>query len=207
MEFYNKEIILNDEEGDEDEEKAQKNAPTDMLVNKRFLKERKIFLWGAVEDSSAKRLTSEIMYLDLVDPGKDITFYVNTPGGSVTAGMALYDTMKLVKSPITVVVTGMAASMGSILLSAPQKGRRLLYPHARVLIHQPLIMGRIQAAAVDINIQAEEMERQREELNEILAKASGQSMAKIKKDTDRDFYLNAQEAIDYGLADKIVDSV
>ena len=121
--------------------------------------------------------------------------------------MAIYDTMQLISSPITVVVTGMAASMGSILLCGATKGKRLLYPHSRVLIHQPLITGRMQATAVDINIQAQEMEKLREELNGILARTSGQPLAKIQKDTDRDFYLNAQEAIEYGLADEIVKSV
>jgi len=139
--------------------------------------------------------------------GKDITFYINTPGGSITAGMAVYDTMKMLTSPITVVVTGMAASMGSILLCGAKKGRRLLYPHSRVLIHQPLISGRFIGPATDINIQAMEMEKLRVELNQILADSSGQPMERITKDTDRDFYLKAQEAIDYGLADKIVDKV
>src|SRR5690606_10350693 len=128
-------------------------------------------------------------------------------GGSITAGMAIYDTMKLIKSPITVVVTGMAASMGSILLCAAPKGNRYIYPHARVLIHQPLITGRMVAPAVDINIQAKEMERLREELNRILADASGQPLEKIARDTDRDFYLTAKEAIEYGLADHIVETL
>jgi len=121
--------------------------------------------------------------------------------------MAVYDTMQLVTSPITVVVTGMAASMGSILLSGAKKGRRLLYPHSRVLIHQPLISGRMIGPASDINIQAREMEKLRAELNQILAKASGQPLERINRDTDRDFYLNAPEAIEYGLADRIVDKV
>ena len=112
--------------------------------------------------------------------------------------------MQIIRSPISVIVTGLAASMGSILLSGAPKGHRYLYPHARVLIHQPLIMGRIEAPAVDIHIQAQEMERSREELNKILANASGQSLERIIKDTDRDFYLNAEEAIEYGLADKII---
>ena len=141
------------------------------------------------------------------DPGKEITFYINSPGGSITAGMAIFDTMQLITSPIAVVVTGMAASMGSILLCGATKGRRLLYPHSRVLIHQPLITGRMVAAAVDINIQAQEMEKLREELNGILAKTSGQPLEKIQQDTDRDFYLNAEEAIEYGLADEIVTGV
>ena len=138
---------------------------------------------------------------------RSITFYLNSPGGSITAGMAVFDTMKLISSPITVVVTGMAASMGSILLCGAAKGRRLLYPHSRVLIHQPLISGRMIGPASDINIQAKEMEKLRKELNQILATSSGQPMERIDKDTDRDFYLNAQEAVEYGLADKIVEKI
>ena len=158
-------------------------------------------------DGSARDLTEKLLFLESDDPGKEITFYINSPGGSITAGMAIFDTMQLITSPIAVVVTGMAASMGSILLCGATKGRRLLYPHSRVLIHQPLITGRMVAAAVDINIQAQEMEKLREELNGILAKTSGQPLEKIQQDTDRDFYLNAEEAIEYGLADEIVTGV
>ena len=198
-----------DEDDDENESTATRNrhAPVAMLVQKKFLEQRKIFLWGAVTDETAKDITEKLLYLEGVAPGKDITFYINTPGGSITAGMAIYDTMKIVKSPITIVVTGMAASMGSILLCAAAKGRRLLYPHARVLIHQPLISGRFIGPATDINIQAQEMEKIRAELNEILATASGQTLEKIAQDSDRDFYLNAKEAIAYGLADKIVEKI
>ena len=159
---------------------------------------------GEVSDRSARDLTEKLLYLENKNPGQEITFYINSPGGSITAGMAIFDTMQLISSPITVVVTGMAASMGSILLCGATKGKRLLYPHSRVLIHQPLITGRMQATAVDINIQAQEMEKLREELNGILAKSSGQPLEKIQKDTDRDFYLNANEAIEYGLADEII---
>jgi len=181
-----------DDDEDEDDAKeeaaAKKNAaPVAMLIQKKFLEQRKIFLWGAVTDESAKDITERLLYLEAVAPGKDITFYINTPGGSITAGMA--------------------ASMGSILLSGVPKGRRLLYPHARVLIHQPLISGRMVGPATDINIQAKEMEKIRVELNQILADASGQPIATINRDTDRDFYLNAQEAIAYGLADRIVDKL
>ena len=200
---------LDDEDDDEKEEAAGKKngAPVALLIQKKFLEQRKIFLWGAVTDASAKDITERLLYLEAVAPGKPITFYINTPGGSITAGMAVYDTMKLITSPITVVVTGMAASMGSILLSGAKKGRRLLYPHSRVLIHQPLISGRMVGPATDINIQAKEMEKIRAELNEILAQASGQPIEVINRDTDRDFYLNAQEAIAYGLADRIVDKL
>lgn len=190
------------------EEQESKNpSPLTEVVQKKFLEERKVFLWTDVNDKSARDVTEKLLYLEWCDPGKEITFYINTPGGSITAGMAIYDTMKLITSPLTVIVTALAASMGSILLSGAPKGNRLLYPHARVLIHQPLIQGRFQGPAVDINIQAQEMERTREELNKILAEASGQSLEKITEDTDRDFYMNAQEAIEYGLADAIVESV
>ena len=199
-----------DDDDDDTPEGAPKKggqAPVAMLVQKKFLEQRKIFLWGAVTDESAKDLTEKLLYLEAIGPGKEITFYLNSPGGSITAGMAVYDTMKLITSPITIVVTGMAASMGSILLCAAPKGRRLLYPHSRVLIHQPLISGRMIGPASDINIQAQEMEKLRAELNQILADASGQPLERINRDTDRDFYLNAQEAIAYGLADRIVDKI
>lgn len=191
-------------------EKEKDKEPKDFaqsIIYKHFLDKRKLFLWGAIDEEIAKKVTYELMYLDSVDPGKEIKFFINTPGGSVTAGMSIYDTMLLIESPITVIVTGMAASMGSILLSAPKKGRRFLYPNARVLIHQPHIMGRMEGYAVDINIQAQEMEKQRDELNNILSKASGQPLSKIRKDTDRDFYMNAKEAIDYGLADTIITKI
>ena len=196
-----------DEEEKQDEILARKNAPVAMLIQKKFLDQRKIFLWGAVTDETAKDITEKLLYLESSAPGKEITFYINSPGGSITAGMAIFDTMKLISSPITVVVTGMAASMGSILLCGATKGRRLLYPHSRVLIHQPLISGRMIGPASDINIQAKEMEKLRLELNHILAITSGQPMDIINRDTDRDFYLNAKEAIAYGLADKIVEKI
>ncbi|MDR2200581.1 MAG: ATP-dependent Clp protease proteolytic subunit [Puniceicoccales bacterium] len=178
-----------------------------LLIQKKFLEERKIFLWGSVEDRSAKDITEKLLYLELLDPGKKIQFFINTPGGSITAGMAIYDTMKLIRSPIEVIVTGLAASMGSIILCGAKKGNRFLYPNARVLIHQPLISGRFYAPAVDIAIQAEEMEKTRVEMNRILAESSGQPLEKIQKDTDRDFYMNAQEAIAYGLADAIMEKI
>jgi len=200
-----------DDDDDDDEEESSTPAkgagPVATQIQKKFLEQRKIFLWGAVTDATAKDITEKLLYLETLNPGHEITFYINTPGGSITAGMAVYDTMKMITSPITVVVTGMAASMGSILLCGARKGRRLLYPHSRVLIHQPLISGRFIGPATDINIQAMEMEKLREELNQILADSSGQPMERITQDTDRDFYLNAKEAIEYGLADKIVDQV
>jgi ATP-dependent Clp protease protease subunit len=200
---------LDDDDDEQQEEAKASSTPASVgaLIQKKFLEQRKIFLWGAVTDETAKDLTEKLLYLEATAPGKDITFYMNTPGGSITAGMAVYDTIKLISSPVTIVVTGMAASMGSILLSAARKGRRYIYPHARVLIHQPLITGRMVGPASDINIQAKEMEKLRTELNQILATASGQSFDKVAKDSDRDFYLNAEEAIAYGLADHLVDKL
>ena len=201
-----------DDDDDDEEETtppAEKKGggPVAMVIQKKFLAQRKIFLWGAVTDATAKDITEKLLYLESDAPGKEITFYLNSPGGSITAGMAIFDTMKLISSPITVVVTGMAASMGSILLCGAAKGKRLLFPHSRVLIHQPLISGRMIGPASDINIQAKEMEKLRAELNQILATSSGQPLENINRDTDRDFYLNATEAIAYGLADKIVDKI
>lgn len=190
-----------------EEQESKGPSPLAEEVQKKFLEERKVFLWTDVNEKSAKEVTERLLYLEWCNPGEEITFYLNTPGGSITAGMAIFDTMKLITSPVTVVVTALAASMGSILLCGAPEGKRLLYPHARVLIHQPLIQGRFQGPAVDINIQALEMERTREELNKILAEASGQSLEKITEDTDRDFYMNAAEAIEYGLADAVVEGV
>lgn len=198
---------LDDEDDDEEVEEAivaKRDPSVSLLIQRKFLNQRKIFLWGPITDETAKDLSEKLLYLESLAPGKEVTFYMNTPGGSITAGMAVFDAMKLVSSPITVVVTGMAASMGSILLCAAAKGRRLIYPHGRVLIHQPLISGRFIGPATDINIQAQEMEKLRGELNQILADASGQPIEKISRDSDRDFYLNAKEAVAYGLADKIV---
>ncbi len=200
---------LDDEDEEEREEEAVRRSTgtVDRIIQTKFLEQRKVFLWGPVMDESAKDICERLIYLEADRPGQDITFYLNTPGGSITAGMAIYDIMRLISSPLNVVVTGMAASMGSVLLCGARKGRRFLYPHARVLIHQPLISGRFIGPATDINIQAQEMEKLRSELNQILADASGQPIDKIARDCDRDFYLNAKEAIAYGLADQIVEKL
>ena len=188
------------------EEKDEKTPkPLEAEIQKKFLEKRKIFLWGEVSGKSSKDITEKLLYLELEAPGEPIHFYINSPGGSITDGMAIYDTMQLITSPIKVVVTGMAASMASILLCGAPKGSRYLYPNSRVLIHQPLIAGRMVGPAIDIHIQAQEMERIRDELNGILSKATGQPLEKIEKDTDRDFYMTAKQALEYGIADKIVD--
>jgi ATP-dependent Clp protease protease subunit len=201
------EIGREEEEEEEECGRGDSALRAERRVQEKLLQERRVFLWGAINEHSAKDVVEKLVYLDLEGPGQPITLHINTPGGCITSGMAIYDTIQIIESPVTVVVMGMAASMGSIILSAPQKGRRLLYPGARVIIHQPLISGKIYAPAVDIKIQAEEMERTREEMNQILARAAGQPLEKIRRDTDRDFYMNAEEAIAYGLADAIVQSL
>ena len=188
----------------EEEESFPPDSRVFDLIEKELLKQRKIFLWGEVSDQAMKAVMAKMLYLQAEDSKAPIQFYINTPGGSITAGIGVYDLMKIISNPIKVTVTGMAASMGSILLSGADRGQRAIFPHGRVMIHQPLIMGRIVAPAVDIHIQAEEMERLREELNQVLAQASGKPIDQIRKDTDRDFYLNAQEAIEYGLVDTII---
>ena len=190
---------------EESENKNEKNQSPE--IRKRFLEERKVFLWGAVTGKSAAEIVEQLLYLDMLDHEKEITLYMSTPGGSISYGMAIYDTIKLIKAPVKVVVTGIAMSMGSILLSAAPKGSRFLFPHASVMIHQPLIMGEMSGTAVEIHIQAQEMERMRDILNKILAEASGQPLEKIARDTDRDFYMTAEETVAYGLADAIVDTI
>jgi len=196
-----------EEEEENDEMKPPVEHGVEPMIQKRFVQERKVFFWTDTNDEACRKAVEKLLYLEATDPGKEITFYLNSPGGSITSGMALFDTMRMISSPIKVVVMGMAASMGSILLCAGNKGSRFLFPHSRVLIHQPLISGRMMGSAVDINIQALEMERLRKELNLILSESSGQPLEKICRDTDRDFYMTAQEAIDYGLADGIVTTM
>jgi ATP-dependent Clp protease protease subunit len=195
-----------DDSNEEETLPKEREWGIEAVMQKRFLDERKVFFWGEVSDRACRMAAEKLLYLETVDAGKEITFYLNSPGGSITSGMALFDTMRLIRSPIKVVVMGMAASMGAVFLCAGEKGRRFLYPHARILIHQPLISGQMMGAAVDIHIQAQEMEKLRDELNRILAHASGQPLEKIERDTDRDFYMNAEEAIAYGLADKVVET-
>lgn len=178
-----------------------------MSIQKKFLEERKVFLWGVVMDESAKDIVSKMLYLEMIDPGKEITFYINSPGGSVTAGMTIYDTMKLITSPVATVCMGLAASMGSLLLSAGKKGRRFIWPNGKVMIHQPSIGGQIVAPATDIKIHAEEIKKTKDVLNRILAEACNQPLEKIVQDTDRDYYMNAKEAVEYGIVDSILQSV
>jgi ATP-dependent Clp protease protease subunit len=170
----------------------------------RLLKERIIFLPTYLEDEFANLVIAQMLFLEAEDPDKDIHLYINTPGGSVTAGMAIYDTMLYVKPAISTICMGQAASMCALLLAAGTKGKRFALPHARILIHQPL--GGVQGQATDIDIQAREILRMREELNRILVHHTGQSFEKIQRDTDRDFFMTAAQANEYRIVDEVISS-
>lgn len=176
-------------------------SPTRAAIEKNFLERRHVYLWGAVEDSSARYIVERLLYLDSIDPGKDITLFINSPGGVITSGMCIYDTMQMISSDVSTVCMGLAASMGALLLCGGTKGKRYAWPHSRIMIHQPLISGQIVAPAVDIKIHAQEIKKTRDELNRIIAEATGRSLEQVERDTDRDNYMNTQEAIEYGLID------
>ncbi|WRH66668.1 MAG: ATP-dependent Clp protease proteolytic subunit [Planktothrix sp. GU0601_MAG3] len=165
--------------------------------------ERILFLGQEVTDSLANRIVAQMLYLDSEDSNKPIYLYINSPGGSVTAGMAIYDTMQYIKADVVTICVGLAASMGAFLLAAGTPGKRLALPHARIMIHQPL--GGARGQATDIEIEAREILRIRSLLNDILVQRTGQTLAKIQKDTDRDYFLSAQEAKDYGLIDQVIE--
>jgi ATP-dependent Clp protease protease subunit len=173
-------------------------------IYSRLLKDRIIFLGSPIVDDVANSITAQMLFLESEDPERDIYFYINSPGGSITSGLAIYDTMQYIKPKISTVCLGQAASMGAILLAAGAKGKRFALPHSRIMIHQPL--GGFQGAAADVDIQAREMLRMREELNEILVKHTGQTIKKIEKDTDRDLFMSGKQALEYGLVDEVMES-
>ena len=171
-------------------------------IYSRLLKDRIVFIGTPIDDVIANLIIAQILFLNMEDPGKDINIYVNSPGGSVTAGLAIYDTMRFVKCDVATYCLGQAASMGSLLLAAGTKGKRYSLPNARVMIHQP--WGGTQGTAADIHIQAKEILKLREQLNQILVHHTGQTLEKIEKDTDRDHFMSAQEAKDYGIVDQVI---
>ncbi len=168
----------------------------------RLLKDRIIFLGTTIDDNIANLVVAQMLYLESEDPDKEIFFYLNSPGGQVSSGMAIYDTMQYIKSPISTVCMGQAASMAALLLAAGKKGKRFALPHSRILIHQPL--GGFQGQATDIDIQAKEILRLKDELNRILADLTGKSLSKIINDTERDYFMNSEQAKEYGLIDEII---
>lgn len=195
---------------DEENEPAEKDNMMENMVSgarfdKKFIEQRKIFLWGVVDDRSAKDITARLMFLDAVDPGKEIKFYINSPGGVVTSGMVIYDTMQMIKSPVSTICMGMAASMGSILLSGGEKGKRFIFPHGEVMIHQP--SGGGQGTSADLEIMAEQIKKIKELGAKILANNCGQTFEKVMKDFDRDYWMGAEESVKYGIVDGIVTSL
>ena len=175
------------------------------MFDKKFIEQRKVFLWGAVEDKSAKDIADRLMYLESLDPGKEITFYINSPGGGVTSGMVIYDVMQMISSPVSTVCMGMAASMGSILLSGGKKGRRLIFPHGEVMIHQPSGGGR--GTSADLEIMAVQMLKTKQMGARVLAENCGHTYEKVMKDFDRDYWMDAKESIAYGIVDHIIDKI
>jgi ATP-dependent Clp protease, protease subunit len=173
-------------------------------IYSRLLKDRIVFLGTEINDDVANLVTAQFLFLESEDPEKEINFYINSPGGSVTAGMAIYDTMEFIRPPVSTLCLGQAASMGAILLLAGAKGRRYALPHSRIILHQPL--GGMQGQASDLEIHAKEILHAREEINNIIMKHTGQNLRKIEKDTDRDYFMAPQQAVEYGLIDEVIVS-
>ncbi len=205
MNFYKNNLTRFNEE-----EEPEVDAPENpiekmmggMMFDKKFLEQRKVFLWGEVHDKSAREITNRLLYLEATDPGKEITFYINSPGGVITSGMVIYDTMQMISSPVTTVCMGMAASMGSILLSGGQKGKRFIFPHGEVMIHQP--SGGGQGTSADLEIMAVQIQKAKDLGAKILADNCGQTVEKIMEDFDRDYWMDAEESKKYGIVDGII---
>ena len=206
MNLYMKNI----RQDDEDAPLALPENPMEKMMSgwmfdKKFIEQRKVFLWGVVDDKSAKDISDRLMYLEALDPGKEITFYINSPGGMVTSGMVIYDVMQMISSPVSTVCMGMAASMGSILLSGGEKGRRFIFPHGEVMIHQPSGGGR--GTSADLEIMAVQVLKTKQLGARILAANCGQTYEKVMKDFDRDYWMDAKESIAYGIVDHQVDKL
>jgi ATP-dependent Clp protease, protease subunit len=212
--FYNKYIVNpylnNEEEGEEDEKPKEAEKKEEMggmaakKMEKLFFEKRAVYLWGGVDDKSAKDVVSKLLLLDADKPGEEIKLYINSPGGVVTSGMVVYDTMKLISSPVSTICMGLAASMGSILLSAGTKGKRYIYPHGEVMIHQPSLGGYFQAVSADIEIHAIQIEKTKMMGAKILADNCGKTVEQILKDFDRDYWMDANEAKAYGIVDEVL---
>lgn len=195
-------------------EEEEPETPTDnpmekmmggMMFDKKFIEQRKIFLWGEVNDKSAKDITNRLLFLEATDPGKEITFYINSPGGVITSGMVIYDTMQMITSPVSTVCMGMAASMGSILLSGGAKGKRFIFPHGEVMIHQP--SGGGQGTSADLEIMAVQIQKAKQLGAKILAENCGQTYDKVMEDFDRDYWMDAAESKKYGIVDGVLNKL
>lgn len=209
--LYNDPIDTGWSADDEDDDKEEKGKSDLGLFSKKlekyFFEKRAVYLWGVVDDKSAKDIVSKLLLLDADKPNTEIKFYINSPGGVVTSGMVMYDTMQMISSPVSTICMGLAASMGSILLSGGEKGKRFIFPHGEVMIHQPSLGGYIQGVSTDLEIQAEQTKRVKDIGATILAKNCGKTKEQIMKDFDRDYWMDAPKAIEYGIADKMVDKL
>ena len=200
--------VMDDEEEHEKEAKPDPQSPFLMKkMEQLFLEKRAVYLWGVVDDKSARDIVSKLLLLDADKPGEEIKFFINSPGGMVTSGMVMYDTMRLIKSPVSTICMGLAASMGSILLSAGTKGRRYIYPHGEVMIHQPSLGGYFQATSADIEIQANQIRKTKEIGAKILAENCGKTVEQIMRDFDRDYWMDATESVSYGIVDHVLDKL
>src|SRR3954466_4442638 len=214
MQLYSNHLFqpfrMDDEDEPKENGKEEKNADFGVLAKKMekfFFEKRAVYLWGVVEDKSAKDIVTRLLLLDADKPGEEIKFFINSPGGVVTSGMVIYDTMKMIKSPVSTICMGLAASMGSILLSGGAKGRRLIFPHGEVMIHQPSLGGHIQGVSADMEIHAEQILRTKEMGARILADNTGQTIERIRKDFERDYWMDAEKSIEYGIVDKVIDKL
>jgi len=200
----------NDDEEEEEKEREDKRDELQMLnkkLERYFFDRREVYLWGVVDDKSAKEVVSKFLLLEADKPGEEIKFYINSPGGVVTSGMVMYDTMRMMKSPVSTICMGLAASMGSILLSGGVKGRRFIYPHGEVMIHQPSLGGSMRGVSADLEIQAVQTRKVKEIGAKILAQNCGKTVEQIMKDFDRDYWMDAKEAMEYGIVDGIVEKI
>ncbi|HLU18072.1 MAG TPA: ATP-dependent Clp protease proteolytic subunit [Edaphocola sp.] len=209
--LYHLNIRLDEEPEEEEDDKPQvDNIPGSLWAKKQeelFFKNRNIYLWGPVDDRSAKDVVNRLLLLDADQPGEPINFYINSPGGVVTSGMVIHDVIKMIQSPVSTICMGLAASMGSLLLSAGEKGKRFIFPHGEVMIHQPSLSGYFRGVSADLEIHAQQIQKTKELSIKILAENCGQDFEKVKKDMERDYWMNAQEAIEYGIVDGIVDKL
>lgn len=198
---------------DDEEEKPKEEQPSAeskllaKKMEKQFFEKRSVYLWGVVDDKSARDVVGKLLLLDADKPGEEIKLYINSPGGVVTSGMVIYDTMKLISSPVSTICMGLAASMGSILLSVGEKGKRSIYPHGEVMIHQPSLGGYFQGTSADLEIQAIQTQKTKELGARILADNCGKSFEQIMKDFDRDYWMDASEAVEYGIVDNILEKL
>ncbi len=195
------------EQEKEDDKNGLENFVGGREFDKKLIEQRKVFLWGQVDDKSAKDVVNRLLYLNALDPKKDIQFFINSPGGMVTSGMVIYDMMQMIQAPVHTICMGLAASMGSILLSAGKKGKRFIFAHGEVMIHQPSIGGFYQGTSADLEIHAQQIRKTKAIGAAILAKNCNKTIAQINKDFDRDYWMDAKESIAYGIVDHIIEKI